>query len=799
MNVGGAAGADVSGRLVSQSAWVVVSDDQGSFGTIGVGSSGENSGDRFGLEVAADCFQGHIVPMVLLLEFSGGALDTVVFALEIGQVDGDDPTGPDAYGYYALDNTDTAYEQAPTYDWVEIDPNHGGAGISVGLGDFGQGQEDSKTVALPFPFTYYGVTFADVTICSNGWIAMGSTTLTNYRNWNIPGAGAPENMIAVMWDNLYQAGNNQVYHWYDAANHRYIVQWSRLRNMAGGHTENFQVILYDETEYPTTTGDGIIVFQYDIFNNSDHVQNYSTSGIQNRDRDDGVMYGYFNYYNSGAAAIGSGRAIKFVAFSDSTWGLLSGTVANATNGGTPLAGAVVLLVEADLTLVSGADGVYGGSVPAGTFTLIAAHGSFAPDTLWGVTIIEGGSTEQDFALVDIAGPAFFGTTDLPSTSDTQGPYEVRTTVSDHSELAELSLRYRIIGGDWNEVPLEEQGDEIHAALIPGQPRGSLVLYYLYGRDIGENAGTDPPDAPSETYWFWVLEPQFDDDMEDGSGSWTHYVVTDGYVDQWHRSSDRNHTDGGAWSWKFGSTSGGDYARLGDGALVSEPFELEGVATMRFWHWIDAEIFWYGNEFAFDGGLVEISIDGGPWGPIIPEGGYPYRVMDWQGGSPFAAGTWVYAGEQGWTQAEFVLEEMNGTAQVRFRFGSDNLEVGSHEGWYIDDVEIVLPGADPSAAREIELQPTRVALHQNSPNPFGAGSAGTRICFDLPRSCAVSLRVHDVAGRLVRTLLDERLAVGAHRVDWSGHGTAGERVDSGVYFYVLEINGQRRARRMLILK
>ena len=93
------------------------------------------------------------------------------------------------------------------------------------------------------------------------------------------------------------------------------------------------------------------------------------------------------------------------------------------------------------------------------------------------------------------------------------------------------------------------------------------------------------------------------------------------------------------------------------------------------------------------------------------------MMDWQGGSPFAPGTWVYAGEQDWTRAEFILEEMGGIAQVRFRFGSDNLEVGSHEGWYIDDVEIVLPGPEPSAAREIELQPRRVALQQNTPNPY----------------------------------------------------------------------------------
>ena len=41
-----------------------------------------------------------------------------------------DPTGPDAYGYYAFDNDDTAPE-APTYDWVEI----AGVGANTGISD----------------------------------------------------------------------------------------------------------------------------------------------------------------------------------------------------------------------------------------------------------------------------------------------------------------------------------------------------------------------------------------------------------------------------------------------------------------------------------------------------------------------------------------------------------------------------------------------------------------------------------------------------------------------------------------
>jgi len=313
-NTGDTPGTSVTGTLASESPWVTLTDASGTFGTIQVGATGENTVDRFGISVSPNCYPGHIASMRVALQFSGGARDTVHFALSVGQAESHDPTGPDLYGYYAFDDTDTGYPQAPIYQWVEIASNHSGPGTSVGLTDNGDAQDDSRTVDLPFPFQYYGETFTRATICSNGWIAMGSTYLTEYRNWNIPCADAPAYMIAAMWDDLYQHDQDKVYQWYDASNHRYIVQWSRIRNNGAyyNNQENFEAILYDPAYYPTDTGDGIIEFQYETFRNIDYEQHYCTVGIQNGDRTDGLMYGYFNYYNAGAAQIGSGRAIRFV-------------------------------------------------------------------------------------------------------------------------------------------------------------------------------------------------------------------------------------------------------------------------------------------------------------------------------------------------------------------------------------------------------------------------------------------------------------------------------------------------------
>jgi hypothetical protein len=799
-NAGATTAESLRATLQSLSPWVVVTDAAGEYGSLGVGATGENTADRFGLEVSAECFRGHIAAFRLVCEFSGAARDTVELALPVGTVSSTDPTGPDRYGYYAFDNTDAAYADAPAYAWVEIDPRYGGGGTAVGLTDFGDAQDDSRTVELPFPFTYYGITHHEATICSNGWLAMGATPLVNYQNWNIPGVGAPANLIAPMWDDLYQYGGDQVYHWHDAAGGRYVVQWSRVRNAVGGATETFQAILYDTRVHPTETGDGAILFQYQTFVNSDGEIHYSTNGIQNAAADDGLMYGYFNYYNAGAAPIGAGRAIRFLARSGSARGLLSGFVRNGSHGGAPLAGAEVRVLEAGIAFTSAGDGTYGGSVPPGVYTLVAAHPSFAPDTARAVPIDPGGLTTRDFTLADVAGPTFLGTTELPSTSDTQGPYVVSTRVRDDSPITEAVLRYRAGAGEWATVPLQPAGGDSSAASIPGQPLGTPVFYYVEARDAAGNRATDPPAAPEDAYWFWVHEPQFADDMEHGETGWTHAAATGGYADQWHRSSQRNHTPGGQWSWKCGSRTGGGYADLGDGALVTEAFAVDGVATLRFWHWMDSELFWHGTEYAFDGGRLEISVDGGSWNPIAPEGGYPYRLLDWpEGQSPFPPGIWLYSGQHDWQRAEFVLPVISGTARVRFRFGTDNFELNPHEGWYIDDVEIVLPGPEPSAARELELHPEAVALRGPVPNPLGSGAGGALLRFELPQPSFVRLEIFDVAGRRVRSLLAEPRAAGMHRVTWDGRLDHGARAPGGVYRCVLEAMGRRQSRPLVVVR
>jgi hypothetical protein len=287
---------------------------------------------------------------------------------------------------------------------------------------------------------------------------------------------------------------------------------------------------------------------------------------------------------------------------------------------------------------------------------------------------------------------------------------------------------------------------------------------------------------------------FRDEMEAGEGTWTHQVVSSGFVDEWHLSQQRNHTPEGSWSWKFGAVGAGDYANLADGALVTEPIPIAEVTQLTFWHWIDAEVSSAYPGRCYDGGLIEISIDGGTWEQITPEGGYPYTIREGSTPGPFPENTPVFSGAHDWQAESFLLETTGEAVQFRFRFGSDGAD--TREGWYIDDVEVhSWPNVsaldeDPARAR----QPARLAA--SVPNPCATEA---RIAFSLPERAVVRLGVYDTQGRLVRTLASGPLPAGPHVVQWDGRDALGRTLGSGIYFYRLESGAAAQTRKLTLLR
>jgi aminopeptidase N len=128
----------------------------------------------------------------------------------------------------------------------------------------------------------------------------------------------------------------------------------------------------------------------------------------------------------------------------------------------------------------------------------------------------------------------------------------------------------------------------------------------------------------------------------------------------------------------------------------------------------------------------------------------------------------------------------------YRYDHDNLR---------GNLEFILsdffgePYSGPVAAKEAPAGPP-FALGQNVPNPF---NPHTTIRFAIPETRAVTLRIYDVAGRLVTTLAERRYPAGTHVLTWDGTDRRGSAVASGVYFYKIIAGRDAATRKMVLLR
>ena len=315
----GALGCDsITGSLYCENDFIEILQSESGYGNVMAGAS--SAGNSYSVEVSPEIVTGAMVPFEIRFTGANGYLDTTSFIVQIGTVTDSDPSGPDEYGYYALDNTDIEYSGCPEYDWIEIDPNEPGhqyAGIQIPLTDFGYQEDDTELEHLPFDFVYYGESFDQISVCSNGWMAMGDQSYyTNFRNWYIPSTLGPYSLISPFWDDLILGLSppKRVYKYYDADGHRYIVEWNVINYAPGNYPERFQAVLFDPLYHQTGTGDGMIIFQYEtvynVFGQSSD-NHFATIGIKSPDNLSGLEYSYWNHYSPGAAQLESGRAIKF--------------------------------------------------------------------------------------------------------------------------------------------------------------------------------------------------------------------------------------------------------------------------------------------------------------------------------------------------------------------------------------------------------------------------------------------------------------------------------------------------------
>ena len=317
-NLGTVNASEVTGTITCASPLIEILDNTGTWSSVMSDGSSMNGSDYFEVFVSEETLPGAIVHFILNVETALGYESNSIVEVQIGEPTINDPVGPDAHGYYIYDSGDIGYTLAPTYNWVEIDNRYGGVGSHLSsLNDSGNNNDDVETVELPFTFKFYGQEYDQISICSNGWAAMGESTLQSFRNYQIPGVGGPSKMIAVFWDDLVVSNQGRVYTWYDEEEKRFYIQWSRVRTYQNNSTETFQLILLDPDYYITPTGDGEFMMQYMDFNNTSYTSgstnhgNYCTIGTEDHTMTMGLQYTFNNSYHPAAMELSDGSSLLF--------------------------------------------------------------------------------------------------------------------------------------------------------------------------------------------------------------------------------------------------------------------------------------------------------------------------------------------------------------------------------------------------------------------------------------------------------------------------------------------------------
>lgn len=225
---------------------------------------------------------------------------------------------------------------------------------------------------------------------------------------------------------------------------------------------------------------------------------------------------------------------------------------------------------------------------------------------------------------------------------------------------------------------------------------------------------------------------------------------------------------------YGYNLAGDYQNnLPERHLTSGAIDCTGVSGVRLKFWRRLNV----DAPASDHAYVRVSNDNTTWTTV------------WENPATLTEGSW--------SQQDYDIGAVaDGRPQVylRWTMGTTNGS-GQFSGWNIDDIELWAIVNGTSGVADAPGGP-KLQLYQNVPNPF---VGATTIAYELPSPADVRITVYDVAGRLVREIVNESLDAGIHAARWDGIDASGQRVASGVYFARLEAGNASQTRRIVLLR
>jgi hypothetical protein len=226
----------------------------------------------------------------------------------------------------------------------------------------------------------------------------------------------------------------------------------------------------------------------------------------------------------------------------------------------------------------------------------------------------------------------------------------------------------------------------------------------------------------------------------------------------------------------GAPSGSNDVDGGKTTLLSPVFDLADAvsATLSYWRWYTNDL---GNNPGEDWWTVDVTDDGVGWTHL----------------------EYTQASANSWNEYTFnIADFVSFTDHFQVRFIAEDLSPGSLVEAAVDDFALDVVRAPTAGISPAEVDAIRQAngFVSVSPNPF---NPATTIVYEVGQSTSVRLRVYDVSGRMVRSLIDDTVEAGEHTVTFDGRGASGRALASGIYFLRLDTPEVMEVRQITLLK
>ena len=256
------------------------------------------------------------------------------------------------------------------------------------------------------------------------------------------------------------------------------------------------------------------------------------------------------------------------------------------------------------------------------------------------------------------------------------------------------------------------------------------------------------------------------------------------LDNWASSGGWNTTGTKYTSapYSFTDSPGGNYSSNSNTSLtLNNPVNLNGYlgAILEFQTQWDIEDNW-------DYAQVLISTNNGSsWGPLEGQYTNPGTGSFQPSGEPLFDGTQLSWVKETIDISDYINEEI----KLRFTLVSDGSV--QEDGIYIDDINLIVFEEATTNEEDLAVGVSTYSLEQNYPNPF---NPATKIEYKIQEAGLVLLRVYNVLGKEVATLVNEEKAIGNHNVTFD----AGN-LPSGIYFYTIKAGKFTNTKKMILLK